>query len=554
MATPLSRAQEYILLFLCASSPIAQAHGDETKPALMKLPTPYTVAGQPILGTYSVSNMEELRRVKSVGMNLILGGEADLDPNTDRGRFCAAHGIKVMHHMTQHLYGKPRLRQAISADEATIPLREPAGKRIPKRGLIRIEDELITYRNRTDTELKDCTRGARGTTAAPHHEGIILFWPEACEAEVRRVKESPNLWGYYVLDDSPGDALSALRAMYRVIRRVDGPAKKHPVCAGYGSAGSLCNFGPEVCDIMMIYWYPVSSSGYNRLMTSREVQWMMGYARRIVPGIPFVGIYQAFNGGSRSVAIPTRRQLREQLEDFVREGACGLVAFLARGKEPLHGWAAEKHMQEVLRAAHREIRTTGGLTVRAQPEAMRRTRVQPIGHWTHPREVAGIVPAWYVIGAFDDKEKKRSRAVFPPEKKIDLEGVYRGKSGKVRWIQRRSFGGVVGLGEIYGSHAYSENVVAYATCTVTSPRKQSVQMRFGSDDDAVVWVGGKQVWRHEGTRGIQRDDDLIDAVLQEGANRILVKVCNRGGMWAFFMRFTDRERRPVPNLTFSPCP
>ncbi|MCG7754901.1 hypothetical protein, partial [Flavihumibacter cheonanensis] len=94
-----------------------------------------------------------------------------------------------------------------------------------------------------------CVRGYKGTTAASHHEGIILFWPEACEAEVRRVKDSPNLWGYYVLDDSPGDALSALRAMYAIVRRVDGPAKRHPVCAGYGSAGSLCNLAPGVCDI-----------------------------------------------------------------------------------------------------------------------------------------------------------------------------------------------------------------------------------------------------------------------------------------------------------------
>ncbi len=73
-----------------------------------------------------------------------------------------------------------------------------------------------------------------------------------------KVRDAPNLGGYYVLDDSPGDAISALRGIYKVVQEVDGNPE-HLVYAGYGSAGSLLNFGPDVCDVMVIYWYPVSS-------------------------------------------------------------------------------------------------------------------------------------------------------------------------------------------------------------------------------------------------------------------------------------------------------
>jgi len=517
----------------------------------MKLHVPFTADGQPVLGTYVAQTLEDLKLVKDVGMNLVIGDLKDLDPESPTGKFCRENGIKVMYHMTQFIYGQPRLGDAIAPDQTTIPLFTEFSGKIPDSGVVQIEDELIRYPEKTATELRNCERGFEGTTPAAHHGGIILFFPEECAAEVERVKDSPNLWGYYVLDDSPGDAISALRAMYRTIRRIDNGPVYHPVCAGYGSAGSLCNFGPEVCDLMLIYWYPVSAYGYDRYMTSHEVQWMLGAARAQVPGVPFVGVYQTFDATGDGRGIPTAEQIREQMEDFVREGACGLIAFLCR-IGGMNGWAEYDYMQEVIRETHQEIRSTGGLVVRPQPEQMLRERVQPEGLWEKPKAIPGVVPAWHVIAPFDDIEDKKLEAVFPPEEKIDLRGVYQGKSGPVRWMKRLSYGGVVGLGELFGPHSYTARCIAYATCTATSPRRQEAQMRFGSDDDAIVWLNGAEVWRHEGQRGVVRDEDIVSVVLPAGESRILVKVYNRVGMWGFFMRFTALDGRPLEGLTFSP--
>ena len=77
-------------------------------------------------------------------------------------------------------------------------------------------------------------------------------------------------------------------------------------------------------------------------------------------------------------------------------------------------------------------------------------------------------------------------------------------------------------------------------------------MRLGTDDDAVVWIDGREIFRYEGVRGLERDEDIVPLELSEGASRILIKVCNREGMWAFTMRFTDTEGLPLGGLSFDP--
>lgn len=523
----------------------------------MKLHAPLTVDGHPILGTYVAQTVDDLKQVRDVGMNIVLGGHEHLDVNAEQGTFCRGNGIKVLHHLTQHIYGKPRLLDHVKPDQTTIPLFTELSGAFPDSGVIQLDDETIRYAATDGKLLLKCERGHHGTKPAEHRSGMFCFFPDACAKEIEEVRGSPNLWGYYVLDDSPGDAISALRAMYRIIKRLD---PDHPVAAGYGSAGSLCNFGPDVCDIMLIYWYPVDSAGvYHRQMTSHEVQWMMTAARKQVPGIPFAGIYQtfdaAFDAGEKNTGkgLPTPAQVREQIEDFVRDGCCGLISFLCN-HSGLAGWANNDAMKAIIRETHREIRDTGALSVRSEPTELARARIQPQGFWEHPHEVPGVVPAWHVIAPFPAGEDRRLGAVFPPEREIDLNAVHEGKSGPVRWIKHLSYGGVVGLGELFGPHSYTAGCTAYAACTVTSPKEQTVQMRLGSDDDAVVWIEGKEVWRRERMGGVKRDDEVLDVRLPKGRSRILMKVYNRTGMWGFFMRFTDLDGKPLEGLRFSPTP
>jgi len=277
---------------------------------------------------------------------------------------------------------------------------------------------------------------------------------------------------------------------------------------------------------------------------------MLMTARSRVPGVPFVGVYQTFYGSGAGNEPPTPRMIREQMEDFVREGACGLVAFAGGFGEPSFGWTGSTSMQQAIKEVHTEILETGCLKVAPQPEAMVQDRIQPMGHWERPRHIPGIVPAWHVIGPFDDSEKARLEATFPPEDEQDLDAVHDGKFGRVRWVKRNTQAAVVGLGELYGAHI--PDSVAYAVATVTSPREQEVRLSVDTDDDAVIWLDSREVYRHEGTRGIMRDQDSVAVTLPEGPSSLLVKACNRQGMWGFSVRFLDLDGNPLDGLTFSP--
>ena len=123
-----------------------------------------------------------------------------------------------MYYLTHYIYSTPRLHSLIGPIDTTIPV-FTVKNGTPESGIIQIEDKLIHYDGRTHTSLPNCERGFNGTTPASHHEGQFLFYPEECAEEIERVRESPNLWGYYVLDDSPGDVLSALRGLYRTVKR-----------------------------------------------------------------------------------------------------------------------------------------------------------------------------------------------------------------------------------------------------------------------------------------------------------------------------------------------
>ena len=187
-------------------SPEASADGplvksrEETNGTVMQLhETQWTINGQPMLGTYGASRLEDLQRVKDVGMNVIFGDKAELDPTTPEGRFCLENDIKVLYHLTKPIYHGVRLRDEVSANATNISLSFMKGHVKQASHVIQLDDEVIIYEELMETGLVNCRRGCNGTTPAIHQEGVILLWPEVCAAAVEEIKDSPNLYGYYLL-------------------------------------------------------------------------------------------------------------------------------------------------------------------------------------------------------------------------------------------------------------------------------------------------------------------------------------------------------------------
>jgi CubicO group peptidase (beta-lactamase class C family) len=82
---------------------------------------------------------------------------------------------------------------------------------------------------------------------------------------------------------------------------------------------------------------------------------------------------------------------------------------------------------------------------------------------------------------------------------------------------------------------------AYAEWNAEAPGRYLAV--FGSDDGAAIWINGTRVHRAAVDRGLIADSDSFAVTLAAGINRILVKVDNGEGAWAFALRVLDAPAR-----------
>jgi hypothetical protein len=96
----------------------------------------------------------------------------------------------------------------------------------------------------------------------------------------------------------------------------------------------------------------------------------------------------------------------------------------------------------------------------------------------------------------------------------------------------------------------TEDSVAYAVCYVVADDEvKDVVLKTGSDDQAKVYLNGKEVFKHEQPRMADKDQDSTpDLTLKKGVNVVVFKVVNEKIDWSGCLRFTDKDGNPVKNL------
>lgn len=158
-----------------------------------------------------------------------------------------------------------------------------------------------------------------------------------------------------------------------------------------------------------------------------------------------------------------------------------------------------------------------------------------------------IEEKWLVIGPFDNKDGFRKK--FPPEKRIRLDETYKEKSWKVSWrhAEDGTDDGFINLRGIYERNKWA---VGYGLVYVKSPDNKKVQFRMGTDDGSKVWLNNEKIWAFNQTGPAIFDDNKINVTLNQGLNKIMIKVCNGIGDWGFFFRITDEEGNGVPDIQF----
>jgi hypothetical protein len=167
----------------------------------------------------------------------------------------------------------------------------------------------------------------------------------------------------------------------------------------------------------------------------------------------------------------------------------------------------------------------------------------------------GFVNRWWLVGPFPAPETTGFHAKFPPEKSVDLAAEYdAGDRAKLRWKLHQSTNplGEVNLIQAIGP---ASEAVGYAFAEIDSAHEQSVQLRCSADDNISVWLNERQVLaREQWLNGTRLDRFVTPVTLQQGLNRILVKICQgpphtnpeAPNSWKFQLRFCDETGGAAP--------
>jgi hypothetical protein len=165
--------------------------------------------------------------------------------------------------------------------------------------------------------------------------------------------------------------------------------------------------------------------------------------------------------------------------------------------------------------------------------------------------VREYIPEWYIIGPFPNERKSEEErlgldTVYPPEKEIDLSKIYIGAdSQKVKWqLYKTPENGRFQLWDKVNPY---ELVVVYALTYIYSPKDQTLPLLLGSDDGVKVLLNDQEIHRKLLVRISSPDQDRVPLKLHKGWNKLLLKIENNFGGYAFFARILDLDNSLIIN-------
>ena len=101
--------------------------------------------------------------------------------------------------------------------------------------------------------------------------------------------------------------------------------------------------------------------------------------------------------------------------------------------------------------------------------------------------------------------------------------------------------------------AGGEYVAGYAVAYVIADAPMDVTLALSTNDQGKAWLNGKEVFKFEETRVLEKDSDKIPVSLAKGQNVLMLKVINEVNSWQACARFL-RGDAPVRDLKISLTP
>jgi len=124
--------------------------------------------------------------------------------------------------------------------------------------------------------------------------------------------------------------------------------------------------------------------------------------------------------------------------------------------------------------------------------------------------------------------------------------------GKLTWRATHLEDSIIDFGQL--SRKQADFSVAYAVCYIHSQQdRKGLLMKIGSDDQAKVYLNGKEIYRQTASRAFVPDQDTVEqgVELKAGLNVMVFKVVNELEAWAGSVRLTDAAGQPVEGIEVS---
>jgi len=154
-----------------------------------------------------------------------------------------------------------------------------------------------------------------------------------------------------------------------------------------------------------------------------------------------------------------------------------------------------------------------------------------------------FIPDWYILGPFPNPRTTENQrlgldSIFTPEIKLNINSRYSGANGKqIGWkYVETPENGYINLNRLVNPN---ELVVTYALTYIFSMNEKDALLMIGNDDGVKVFFNNKEVYRYLGISVAKPDQVVIPVHLRVGWNKLLMKVENNLGGYAFFARILD---------------
>jgi HEAT repeat protein len=158
---------------------------------------------------------------------------------------------------------------------------------------------------------------------------------------------------------------------------------------------------------------------------------------------------------------------------------------------------------------------------------------------------ADFIITWQVAGPYRQEGKNYEALfdiVFAPEtpetKKANWRPLPSGTDPKQPWL--------LDLLKFMGG----EQCVAYVWTQVYSETEQPARLELGCDDGEKVWLNGKMVLANNVARPLVVGSDKVNVTLQQGWNKLMLKITQNGMGWEFCARFVKPNGTRLDGLRF----